>query len=129
MLSASDAGEAAEFAAVLRTAGLTVVVLDGRRLVGLPWPSPVSSIAFGDHGLRADVRSGQVLLRYDQPVVGVHCSPPADFSMTSAVNAADAVERGDGPDIAEAIQLRDVPQYELGSRLGYALSPQGSGVD
>ena len=26
-------------------------------------------------------------------------------------------------------ELRDVPQYELGSRLGYALSPQGSGVD
>jgi hypothetical protein len=104
VLLASEAGEAAEFAASLRGTGLTAVVLDGRSLVGLPWPSPAAAIAFDDQGLRADLRSGAVQLRYDQPVVGVYCSPPADFSMTSALDAADAVERGDGPAIAEAIQ-------------------------
>ncbi|MDH3206572.1 MAG: hypothetical protein OEO79_08165 [Gemmatimonadota bacterium] len=104
ILSASEAGEAAEFAASLRGAGLTVSVLDGARLGGLPWPNLVSSLAFDQDGLTADLRDGSVHLPYESEVVAVYCKPPADFVMRSSVNAADAQARRDGPAIAEAIQ-------------------------
>jgi hypothetical protein len=217
VLSASEPGEAAEFGASLRGAGLTIAILDGGRLSAVPWPMPVSSVAFEEEGLTVGTSGGEIRVPYDVPVVGVYCSPPPNFSMTSPVDAAEAVARGDGPAIAEAIQwmanldlyftqdgvlrrisivpelagslsigavmdecrrrfqslhldtrlenvrprarfimgeagfdpdqrkrysfgtlllchildsispeLRDVPQYELGSRMGYALSPMGT---
>jgi hypothetical protein len=104
VLSASDVAEASEFARALRAAGLNVALLPGNRLVGLPWPSPVSSLVFDAHGLTADVREGTVHIPYDASVIGVYCKPPSDFSMTSGVRASDAMARGDGPAIAEAIQ-------------------------
>ena len=74
------------------------------RLDNIPWPSPASSLAFEEEGLTVDVYDGTVRLPYDANVLGVYCKPPADFSMTSDVDAVDAMERGDGPAVAEAIQ-------------------------
>ena len=104
ILSASAAGEAAEFASALRDTGLTISLLDGARLTNLPWPSPASSLAFDAAGLTVELNNGIVHLPYDAAVVGVYCKPPSDFSMRTGVNTADAVARGDGPAICEAIQ-------------------------
>lgn len=108
VLSASDAGEANEFAADLRGTGLSVAVIAGGRLDDVPWPDPVTSLAFGEDGLTAGLRSGDVHLSYGTPVLGVFCKPPAGFSMKSDVNVLEAIERGDGPAIAEGIQWKSI---------------------
>ena len=108
VLSASDAGEANEFATELRGTGLSVAVLDGGKLDHVPWPDPVTALAFDDDGLTASLRSEDVHLPYDQPVLGVFCKPPAGFSMKSDVNVVEAIERGDGPAIAEGIQWMSI---------------------
>jgi len=104
VLSASEAADSAEFAAALRGAGLTVRILDGERLAGIPWPAPVSSLVFDEEGLTAQLRAGPVRLGFDEPVVAVYCKPPSDFSMEATVDVEDAIARGDGAAIAEAIQ-------------------------
>jgi hypothetical protein len=104
VLSASAADEAKEFASSLRDAGLTVAVVDGAALTRPPWPNPITSMAFDRQGLTVSVTDGDVHVPYNASVVGVYCKPPADFSMSSGVSAADALERGDGLAIAEAIQ-------------------------
>lgn len=108
VLAASDTAEAEAFAASLRETGLCVTVLDGRKLVGLPWPRPASSVAFDERGLTAELRGALVHVPYDQPLVAIHCKPPRGFSMKSEVDAASVVERGDGPAVAEAIQWTEI---------------------
>jgi len=108
VLSASDAGEATRFAAALRQTGLSVSVIEGEKLDHVPWPDPVTALAFDDDGLTASLRSEDVHLSYAQPVLGVFCKPPAGFSMKSTVNVVEAIERGDGPTIAEGIQWMSI---------------------
>jgi hypothetical protein len=132
VLSASGAEEAAEFAASLRSAGLTVSVLDGTVLVGLPWPDPVSSLAFDESGLRATVLEGTIQVPYESEVVAVYCQPPSDFSMEPAVDLEQAVASGHGPTIAEAIQwisILDLYLEESGSLRRISIVPELSGVD
>jgi hypothetical protein len=104
VLSASDEREAREFAAELRGTGLSAAVIHGGRLDDIPWPDPVTALAFDDDGLTASLSNADVHLSYGQPVLGVFCKPPAGFSMKSTVNVLEAMERGDGPRIAEGIQ-------------------------
>jgi hypothetical protein len=104
VLSASDAREATEFAAELRATGLSVAVIDGAELDDIPWPDPVTALAFDDDGITASLHTHDVHISYDQPLLGVYSKPPAGFSMRSDVNVVAAIERGDGPAIAEGIQ-------------------------
>ena len=132
VLSASGAEEAAEFADSLRNAGLTVAVLDGEALVGLPWPDPISALVFDESGMRATVLDGTVQVPYNAEVVAVYCQPPGDFSMNPAVDPAQAVASGHGPTIAEAIQWTsnlDLYVEQEGSLRRISIVPHLSGVD
>jgi hypothetical protein len=108
VLSASDAESAAELAAALRGTGFNVAILNGAALADLPWPDPVSTLAFDLSSLQATTRSDGVSIPYDAEVVGVHCRPPVDRSVSSAVNLERAVASEHGPTIAEAIQRRSI---------------------
>jgi len=104
VLFATEAGEAAELSAALRGAGMGVAVMDGASLARVPWPSPVSSLAFDRDGLTARLHDRDVHLPYGAPVVGVYCKPPADFRARAQVDAAAAMSNGPGPAVAEAIE-------------------------
>jgi len=104
VLSSSEADEAVQFAKELGATGLNVAVVDGAKLANVPWPSPVSSLAFDADGLTASLPDEDVHISFGQRILGVYCKPPAGFAMESSVSAPDAVARGDGPAIAEAIQ-------------------------
>jgi hypothetical protein len=108
ILLASDPGKAAEFAAALRGTGFNVSILNGAALADLPWPDPVSTLAFDLSSLQATTRSEEVLIPYDAEVVCVHCRPPADRSVTSTGDLERAVASEHGPTIAEAIQRRSI---------------------
>ncbi|HUP53089.1 MAG TPA: hypothetical protein VM198_11465 [Longimicrobiales bacterium] len=64
ILLASDPGTAAEFAAALRGTGFNVAILNGAALADLPWPDPVSTLAFDRSSLQATTRSEEVLIPY-----------------------------------------------------------------
>lgn len=104
IMSASEPEQAEELADALRGAGFTVSALHGSALSGLPWPDPVSSLAFDVSCLRATIRNEGIELAYDVEAVGVHCAPPAGFTMKPTVDLRQAVVSGHGPTIAEAIQ-------------------------
>jgi hypothetical protein len=108
VLSSADTGEAVEFAAALRGAGLTVAIIDGQRLAETPWPSPVTSLAFDRDGLTASLRADDVHVSFDAPVVGVYCSPSSDFFVEPPTDPAKAIGSGDGARIAESIQWMTV---------------------
>jgi hypothetical protein len=64
----------------------------------------VSSIVFDGDGLTASLLDEDIHLPYDAAVMGVYCKPPSGFFMQATVDASAAVERGDGPAVAEGIQ-------------------------
>lgn len=108
VMSASDPGEAEEFAEALRSTGFSVAVLDGGLLSALPWPDPVSTLAFDTSSLRGTVRNEGVTIPYDADVVGVYCRPPADTSQNRAVDLDRALASEHGPTIADAIQWKSI---------------------
>lgn len=108
VLSASDPERAAEHAAALRGTGLNVSIVHGAALADLPWPDPVSTLAFDLASLQATTRSEEVLIPYDAEVVCVYCHPPKDRSVASTVDLERAVASEHGPTIAEAIQRRSI---------------------
>lgn len=79
VLMASDLEHAMEFAGSLKGAGVRVAMIDGRELVGLPWPAPASSFEFDREGLTVTSQNDGSELPYDVPVVGIYCEPPAGF--------------------------------------------------
>jgi len=115
VLRASEPARALPFAHLLADAGLKVVLVEGRELARVPWPAPVGSVAFTQHGLAGRFQDQDLLIRYDEPVLGVLCRPPAGYTRPAApalgpgsrgIEIADAldgmtildlyVERGDG---------------------------------
>ena len=111
IMSASDPGRAAEFADSLRRTGFNVAIVHGAALADLPWPDPVSTLAFDVSALQAMVGNEGITIPYDAEIVGVYCHPPAERSgtaMKSTVDVERAVASGHGPTIAEAIQRRSI---------------------
>jgi hypothetical protein len=100
VLRAGDAARAVPFAHLLSDAGLRVVVIDGAHLAAVPWPKPLSSVAFGDAGLEGRCGELDIRVRYDEPALAVLCRPPAGYvrSTTPAVTPATM-----GLAVAEAI--------------------------
>ncbi len=105
---ASGPEEAAAFATALRGTGFTISILNGAALAGLPWPEPVSSLAFDASYLQASFRNEGFTIRYDAEVVGVYCRPPADRSVKASLDLGRAVASGHGPTVAEAIQWQTI---------------------
>lgn len=79
VLSATDPGRADQIAELLKTAGLSVAVIDGRKMTEIPWPALVDSFEFGSQGLIARFGDDVAEIRYDEAVAGVYCKPPPDF--------------------------------------------------
>ena len=115
VLRASEPARALPFAHLLSDAGLKVVLVDGIELVRIPWPSPVGSVAFTQHGLVGRFQDQDLMIRYDEAVLGVLCRPPAGYKRADVplpgphsrgIQIADSldgmtmldlyVERGDG---------------------------------
>lgn len=101
---ASGPEKTADFAAELRGAGFSVAIIGATELTSLPWPDPVTFLAFDELCLRATVRNEGIEIASDAEVVGVYCRPPADSSTKPTVALARAIASGHGPTIAESIQ-------------------------
>jgi hypothetical protein len=108
IMEATHAEEAALFAAAARSTGFNVAVVPGSVLADVPWPDPVTTLALDASSLRVTMGNDGVSIPYDAEVVGVYCSPPADRSMSSAVDLKRAIASGHGPTIADAIQRRSI---------------------
>jgi len=104
VLSVSGTAEAADYAGALRATGFSVATISGAVLRALPWPDPVSTLAFDQTFLRATLQDESVEVDYKSEVVGVFCSPPNDFSLKAPIDLRQAVRSGHGPTIAAAIQ-------------------------
>jgi hypothetical protein len=108
IMLAAGADEAGEFLAALAATGFEVQVVPGGVLAELPWPDPVSTLAFDATSLRATGSEADHEVAYDAEVVGVCCRPPADRSRRSLADVERAIASGHGPTIAEAIQRRSI---------------------
>lgn len=106
ILGACGPDEAVELVGGLRTTGLRATILQGGELAALPWPDPVTYLAFDDSCLRATVGGRALEIAYDIEVVAVVCQPPADFAVARPVELGQAMASGHGPTIAEAMQER-----------------------
>jgi hypothetical protein len=106
VFAASAPDKAVKLAVAMRKTGFKVTILHGAALAGLPWPDPVTYLAFDESSLRATVGGEGIEIAYDTEVVGVFCQPPADFSVERTVDLGQAIASGHGPTIAEAIQWR-----------------------
>jgi hypothetical protein len=106
VLSASDPARANEVAASLRSAGLSVAVIDGHAMAGIPWPTLVSSFEFGSQGLIARSGENVVEVRYETPVAVVYCKPPPDFPRGGPGGGAtdSKAAAGDGFTATETIE-------------------------
>lgn len=78
VLSSTDPDKSAEVASAMESTGMSVVVVDSKRLAEIPWPRPASWFEFGPEALLVRTGRGDVAIRYDEPVVGVYCAPPPD---------------------------------------------------
>ncbi len=100
LMRAAEAARVLPFSHLLRDAGLRVVVIEGEALARVPWPAPVSTLTFAPQGLAGRFRDRDLLIRYDEPVLGVLCRPPAGYTRPSAPPLESASE---GLAIAESI--------------------------
>lgn len=100
LMRAADAARVLPFSHLLSDAGLRVVVIEGAALARVPWPAPISTLAFTPQGLAGRFQDRDVLIRYDEPVLGVLCRPPASYTRPSTPPLGPGSE---GLAIAEAI--------------------------
>lgn len=121
VLLASDPHRCARLATALGEAGLSVAVVDGASLAKIPWPRLASSLAFGTAGLVAETDDGVVQIRYDEPVLGVSCAPPADLR-APAPGKSLAPEGDDSP---AARGLRLAESLEWMSHLNFFFTRDG----
>jgi len=111
LLLVSDPAPAVDFAATLRSLGMRVSVIDGRELVGLPWPAPVTDFVFRDDALRVCVEGEALDIGYDESVVAVLCSPPPGLRVALG-HSETSVDPGlRGMALSEAIEW--VPNLDL----------------
>jgi len=80
VLRASDSERALPFTHLIADAGLKVVVIDGDELARVPWPAPLTTLAFTPQGLVGRFQDRDILVRYDEAVLGVLCRPPAQYT-------------------------------------------------
>ena len=106
ILGAGGPDSAVRLAVGLRKTGLRVTVLQGVSLLEVPWPDPVSYLAFDDECLRVAVRDEVWEVPYATSVLGVLCQTPANFSIDRRIDLAQAIASGLGSTIAEALQWR-----------------------
>jgi len=112
VFAAWERGRASEMTEALRSAGLSVAMIEGAELTAIPWPALVSSFDFADDRFVAHLDAERISVPYDTPTLGVYCSPPDGFP---AAGPFGDEPRGapDGPEglglmIAEAIQWMSV---------------------
>jgi hypothetical protein len=109
VLVASNPDRAADVRASLKAAGVNVEMRDGDALARLPWPTLVSSFELGHAGLSAPAGDEVVEIAYDEPVFGVYCGPPSDFSPPPGAPEDGMVRTG--PAAADALEW--VPHLDL----------------
>lgn len=87
VLAAADGNRCVRVAESLRGAGLAVSVVDGRSLVGLPWPTPATAVALGERGLVLTVGYELMPLPWEADLIGVYCRPPTDAAPAGPSNS------------------------------------------
>jgi hypothetical protein len=118
VLLVSDPAPAVDFAATLRSLGMRVSVVDGRDLVGLPWPAPVSDFVFQERGLRVCAEGAPFEIGYDEPVVAALCSPPPGLRVALGHTETRVAPGLRGMALSEAIEW--MPNLDL-----YVRRPDG----
>jgi len=115
VLEAADDDRCERVAESLRGAGLTVAVLDGRSLVGLPWPTTANAVALGEHGLMLTVGHELLPLPWDEDVIGVYCRPPIEARPPSDMKslAASSKDARTAAGLAVAEALEWMPHLDL----------------
>ncbi len=88
----SEGGPVDPTIGILRTAGLSVVSIDGRKLADIPAQSIVKSFAFTESGLTITLEDSQVDLSHDGALVAVFCQPRAGNARASGVGANPLTE-------------------------------------
>lgn len=83
LMRAADPARVLPFSHLLSDAGLRVVVIEGEALALVPWPAPISTVTFTPQGLAGRFQERDILIRYDEPVLGVLCRPPAGYTRPS----------------------------------------------
>jgi hypothetical protein len=112
VLGATDPDRAIELALGLKAAGVRAQMHEGDALARVPWPTLVSSFEFGDNGLLARFGHDALELRYDEPLFGVYCEPPAEFRPPAGASAAALGGASyTGPAAAEALEW--IPHLDL----------------
>lgn len=71
----SDQAVVAECRAKLEAIGCRVAVLDAGELTTVPGRSRVRSFEFGEEGFVAHLDDGEIVVAYDDPMVGIYCRP------------------------------------------------------
>jgi hypothetical protein len=133
ILRAAEPTRALPFAHLLADAGLTVVLIEGDELARVPWPAPVASVAFTAQGLVGRFQDQDLLIRYEEAVLGVLCRPPAGYTRPQTPVLGPASR---GLQVAEAIDGMTILDLyvERGSQLARftiaqeVLSPDGFGA-
>lgn len=108
----------------LRKSGLRLRVVDGRRMVAVPWPSMATGLAIGADGLIAETPEGVVSIGWGEDVLGILCRPPADFV---APGPGATTPPSIGPEVSEVAQWRAILDiyFEKDGRLRRLLICEG----
>ncbi len=88
----SEGGQVDPTIGILRTAGMSVVSTEGRKLANIPTQSIVKSFAFTEAGLTITLEDSQVDLSHAGALVAVFCQPRAGSAGASGVGANPLTE-------------------------------------
>ena len=106
VFGAAGSDGAVQLAVALRKTGLRVTILPGASLVGLPWPDPVTFLAFDDACLRVAATGPPLEISYDTDALGVVCEPPAGFRVERPLDLEQAMASGHPHALVEALKGR-----------------------
>lgn len=104
VVGASDPHRAEELASALQAAGLSVQVVDGKRLAELPWPEPAALVELGPEGLIARIADHIVKAHPSGRLLGVSCQPPAEHSREASAVLDGASSNHDPSRVADALE-------------------------
>lgn len=104
VVGASDPHRAQELAGALKAVGLSVQVVDGKRLAELPWPEPATLVELGQEGLTARIADHIVRAEPSERLLGVSCQPPAEHSREASADLEEAGAERDPSGIADALE-------------------------
>lgn len=104
ILAASDRVRAEALGRSLAQEGLSIRVLDGYELAGVPWAELASDVAFGDRALSATLSGGRLVeLPYGLPLFGVFLEPPPELDRVPESPRGD-LGTVEGPALADALE-------------------------